>query len=360
MSGAVRLRSVLNGLLEDRLLDDPNMLHFALEPGARAGVPVWVAACNRIWLRSAVQALEAAGRRVTRIVPEFAPQPAGAPPMVFAIGEPGAAQLVLCDADGVTALPLDPAGVALAGPLPEGTAMLAEPAVAELAESLLGRRVPIVKPAERWLQASRSPWDLAQFDLASTGRARASKKLAAHRRAPLWHAPAMARRALGRAGAGAGPAHRPQCLGLEGAQRARRQARRGEQHPDPDLPFGAAGGRCAGADGARGRRAAAGHRRRRRRRPRTHARRAGHQPAAGPRAHRHRLQRRPAAPARAGPAGRRSSARSPPRCPRAATAPAAKATCCWCRRRRRDEMARITRGALAGLVARAASRASSA
>lgn len=188
MSGAVRLRSVLNGLLEDRLLDDPEQLHFALEPDARAGVPVWVAACNRLWLRGVVQALEGAGRRVTRIVPEFAPQPAGAAPMVFAVGEPGTAQLVVCDTDGVTLLPLDAAAVALVGTLPEGMAMLAEPAVAELAESLFGRRVPIVKPAARWLQASRSPWDLAQFDLASSGRARATKKLAATWRA-LRHGP---------------------------------------------------------------------------------------------------------------------------------------------------------------------------
>lgn len=188
MSGAVRVRSVLNGLLEDRLLDEPELLHFALEPGARAATPAWVAACNRIWLRSVVQALEAAGRRVTRIVPEFAPQPAGAAPMVFAIGEPDAAQLVICDTQGVTALPLDSAGVALLGTPPDGTTMLAEPAVAEQAESLLGRRVPIVKPAARWLQASRSPWDLAQFDLASTGRARASKKLAGIWRA-AWHEP---------------------------------------------------------------------------------------------------------------------------------------------------------------------------
>ncbi|MDM0031573.1 type II secretion system protein GspL [Variovorax sp. J22P271] len=186
MSGAVRLRSVLNGLLEDRLLDDPESLHFALEPGARAAVPVWVAACNRIWLRSAVQALEAAGRRVTRIVPEFAPQPAGSPPMVFAIGDPDAALCIVCGTEGVATLPLDAAGVALAGPLPADTTALAEPAVAELAEAVLGRRVPIVKPAERWLQASRSPWDLAQFDLASTGRARASKKVAALARA-LWY-----------------------------------------------------------------------------------------------------------------------------------------------------------------------------
>ena len=188
MSGAVRLRSVLNGLLEVRLLDDPELLHVALEPGARASAPAWVAACSRIWLRSAVQALEGAGRRVTRIVPEFAPQPADAAPMVIAIGEPDAAQLVICDTQGVTVLPFDGASVALLGMPPEGTTMLAEPAVAELAESLLGRRVPIVKPPARWLQASRSPWDLAQFDLASTGRARASKKLAAIWRT-AWHGP---------------------------------------------------------------------------------------------------------------------------------------------------------------------------
>ncbi|MDM0000895.1 type II secretion system protein GspL [Variovorax sp. J22P240] len=188
MSGAVRLRSVLNGLLEDRLLDDPESLHFALEPGARVGIPVWVAACNRIWLRSAVQALEAVGRRVTRIIPEFAPQPAGVPTMVFAIGEPGAALCVVCGTDGVAMLPLDSAGLALAGNLPVDTTALAEPAVAELAESVLGYRVPIVKPAERWLRASESQWDLAQFDLASTGRARAGKKFVAISRA-LWHGP---------------------------------------------------------------------------------------------------------------------------------------------------------------------------
>ncbi|MGO4394544.1 type II secretion system protein GspL [Variovorax sp. M-6] len=186
MSGAARLRSVLSGLLEDRLLDEPESLHFALEPDARVAVPVWVAACNRVWLRNAVQALESAGRRVTRIIPEFTPQAAGEPSMLFAIGEPDAAQCVVCGVDGVAMLPLDSAGVALAGTLPAGSTVRAEPAVAELAESVFGQQVPIVMPAERWMQASASAWDLAQFDLASTGRARASKKLAAVSRA-LWY-----------------------------------------------------------------------------------------------------------------------------------------------------------------------------
>jgi len=185
MSGGTRLRSVLNGLLEDHLLDDPESLHFALEPGAQVGAPIWVAACNRVWLRSAVQALEAAGRRVTRIIPEFTPAPADGPSMLFVVGEPDAALSVVTGPDGVATLPFDNTGLSLADTLPPNTSALAEPAVSELAESILGQRVPIVTPAERWLQATESPWDLAQFELASTGRARASKKLAAVSR-ELW------------------------------------------------------------------------------------------------------------------------------------------------------------------------------
>ncbi len=193
LSGAVRLRSVLDGLLEDRLLDEPQSLHFALEPGAKTGAAVWVAACNRMALRVALQTLESAGRRVTRIVPEFAPQPEAAPPRLYATGETQAPRLTVCDATGVATLPLSPAGLALAGNAPLDTAVItAEPAVAAQAEALFAHRVPIVQTAERWLQAMRAPWDLAQFDLSTTGRARAGKKfnrvLQTLRHAPEWRA----------------------------------------------------------------------------------------------------------------------------------------------------------------------------
>ncbi|MGJ7489052.1 type II secretion system protein GspL [Variovorax sp. ZT4R33] len=188
LNGATRLRAVLNGMLEDRLLDEPDNLHFALEPDAAVGKPVWVVACNRAWVRGAVQTLEAAGRRVNRIVPEFAPQTAGTPPMVFATGDADEAFVTVCDAQGVLTLPLDSAGIAALGTLPEGANALAEPAVAELAESLLGRPVPIVKPAVRWLETTRTGWDLAQFDLASSGRARAGKRAGAIAQS-LWRAP---------------------------------------------------------------------------------------------------------------------------------------------------------------------------
>ncbi|RYZ09642.1 MAG: general secretion pathway protein GspL [Comamonadaceae bacterium] len=192
LGNAARLRAVLDGLLEDRLLDEPESLHFALEPGARTGEPVWVAACQRIWLRSVVQALEASGRRVTRIVPEFTPRPTDSPARLYLTGEPATAQLTRCDAEGVATLPAAAAPMLLTG-VPLDTAVLgAEPAVAELAERTLGQSVPIVTTAERWLAAARSPWDLAQFDLAVTGRARAGKKLASSwqtlRHARAWRA----------------------------------------------------------------------------------------------------------------------------------------------------------------------------
>ncbi|MDQ0022375.1 general secretion pathway protein L [Variovorax paradoxus] len=193
MGSTSKLRAVLDGLLEEQLLDEPEALHFALEPEAKAGVPVWVAACNRIWLRSLVQGLESTGRRVVRIVPEFAPHAVDGPPLLQITGVAEAPQLTVCDADGVVSLPLAGAGLALAGSLPLDTAVIsAEPAVAEAAEHLLERRLPIVQAPQRWLQAARSPWELAQFDLAVTGRARAGKKFASVfqtlRYAPEWRA----------------------------------------------------------------------------------------------------------------------------------------------------------------------------
>ena len=168
-----RLRNVLEGLLEDQLLDDPESLHFALQPQGRAGGPVWVAACDRAWLRSMLQALEAAGRPVTRIVPEFAPE---GDPVVFALGEPQHPVLVACGKDGVTALPLSAQAVPLSG-VAADTPCVAEPAVAALAEQVLHRRPVLQQPPQRWLRSAQTAWDLAQFDFSSSGRARAFKKL---------------------------------------------------------------------------------------------------------------------------------------------------------------------------------------
>jgi general secretion pathway protein L len=168
-----RLRAVLEGLLEDQLLDEPESLHFALQSVRGAGA-MWIAACDRAWLRSAVQTLEAAGRPATRIVPEFTPE---GDPVLHALGDPQRPVLVMAGAEGVAALPLSPQALSLLPSLPEDTRCVAEPAVAALAEQLLGRAPVLQQPAERWVRSARSAWDLAQFEFSSSGGARAWKKL---------------------------------------------------------------------------------------------------------------------------------------------------------------------------------------
>jgi general secretion pathway protein L len=188
-AGSPRLRAVLEGLLEDQLLDEPDALHFALPPQARPGVPLWVASCDRAWLRSALQVLESVERPVSRIVPEFAPE---GEPALYAVGDPQRPMLVLAGSDGVLTLPLSAQALPLLPALPESTRCIAEPAVAELAEQVLHHRPVLQQAPQRWLQAAQSDWDLAQFEFSSSGRARAMKKLgtawADILAAPQWRA----------------------------------------------------------------------------------------------------------------------------------------------------------------------------
>ena len=185
--GSPRLRAALEGLLEDQLLDDTESVHLALEPGARAGEPAWVAVCQREWLRPALQALDASGRTVTRIVPEFAPEGTLA---FTALGEPEQATIVASSADGVLALPLTPMALSLLPPVTEDAPRLAEPAVAAVAEQLIAKPWTLQQAPQRWVQSARSRWDLAQFDFASSSRARAMKKIATGwsdlLRSPAW------------------------------------------------------------------------------------------------------------------------------------------------------------------------------
>jgi general secretion pathway protein L len=185
--GAQRVRAVLEGLLEDRLLDDTAQLHFAIEPQPDADAPVWVAVCDRAWLRAGLQALEQGGLPVGRIVPEFTPDlPADT---LHVLGDPDHGQLVFNAGAGVTVWPLSRAS-ANALKWPEDRAVVAEPAVAGFAEQLLGRNVTLQQGAQRALQAAGSRWDLAQFDLVNSSGARTWKRwselFTTLARAPRW------------------------------------------------------------------------------------------------------------------------------------------------------------------------------
>ena len=195
--GPARLRAVLEGVLEDRVLDDTSDLHFALEPAASDEAPVWVAVCDRAWLKTAVEALEQAGRRVSRIVPEFAPD--ASRDVLHVMGRPGDAHCVAVKSTGVVVWPLSSAGLALLD-WPEYQPVVAEPAVVAQAEQLLQHAVTLQPGALRRVQAAQSAWDLAQFELVNSSGARSWKRVAdaALRlaRAPRWRAARLALLAL--------------------------------------------------------------------------------------------------------------------------------------------------------------------
>ena len=204
-SDAQRLRSVLDGLLEDRLLDDPAQLHFALEPHAKAGTPVWVSACDRAWLHAWVSALEQAHLPISRIVPEVAPPAEHEAETItlWVTGTPDDARLLASGPNGVTRMPLpdvanEPVMPHIARQSTE--AVIADPAVAERAEQHFSGRVELQTPHQRAVLCTQTAWDLAQFDLLRNRRTRAIKHISAlgnaMRSAPQWRAARWAAVAL--------------------------------------------------------------------------------------------------------------------------------------------------------------------
>jgi general secretion pathway protein L len=200
---AGRMRAALAGALEDKLLEEPEHLHFALPPQARPGRPATIAMLAKAPLQAALQAVEAAGRDIDRVVPLW--QPCQPPRGHFRRAEEdgtAGVQLVWADEDGVAALPLDGDGArqqALTGQHPPGQAPLdtpqeapattwtCSPAAAVRAEAWAGRPVPVVPDWQPGLQAAASTWELRQFDLAPGHRGlRLGRELWRQFGSPAW------------------------------------------------------------------------------------------------------------------------------------------------------------------------------
>jgi len=160
-----RLLAALHGLLEDRLLQEPDQLHLALQPDWHSGSPVWVAACEQAWLNAHLNALQEAGLPVQRLVPELCP--ATQQTRWLALGDENNGHLWCCDAtQGVNGWPLDVA-MALHGPTLHTTEVDAEPALAGWVQNTLQARVGLMDRAGHWRTALASDWNLAQFEWAS-------------------------------------------------------------------------------------------------------------------------------------------------------------------------------------------------
>ncbi len=185
------LRAVLVGLLEERVLDEAQQLHFALQPHWQAGQTTWIAVCHKSWLQGHLRGLEAAGILVNRVVPELSPLShpgADVGMQLLVTGTPQAAWLWVSDVQGVWGLPF-PSGLVTVNAQRGHAQLSAEPAVAEWAEHHLHLKPSLIQPAERLLKAALGDWDLAQFELAATGSARWAKTLGRVKQA-LWQSSA--------------------------------------------------------------------------------------------------------------------------------------------------------------------------
>ena len=196
-SHGARLGAVLEGLLEDRVLEDVADLHCVVDPSS-AGVPrtgglALVAACSKSWLREVLAPMQASGLVVQRLVPEFSPR---AQPLLCVMGTPELSQSVLCHTQGVTLLPPNvaqwkafPAFTAYATLSAAQGPLVAEPAMVERVEQFLQRRPVMQNAAQRAVVAAQSDWDLAQGEWAQ-GTSQRFLRLAQHVWQTLIHAPA--------------------------------------------------------------------------------------------------------------------------------------------------------------------------
>lgn len=166
-----RLRAALGALLEETLLDDEDITHLALAPKATAGQSVWLAAVRKPWLKALLETLESGGVPVERVMPASSPD--DGPRVHFFLDGPAESSLTLAiaHADGATTVRAN--GTLARTLLPTGGAKVrwtATPAAAAAAERWLGGPVALRTEAERTLRATRTPWNLRQFDLAPKNR----------------------------------------------------------------------------------------------------------------------------------------------------------------------------------------------
>ena len=174
-----RLKAALEGLLEEHVLDETGALHMALAPDWKQSAQPWVAVCDRQWLRGHLQALEAAGLTVHRIVPELAP--ISGPLRLHALGDNEQGWLWFSQAGrGVWGLPLQavpPNGEGLWASEEERTQtdVQAEPAMVAATSQRLGVQTRLMAPNEHWFAALASDWDLAQFEFQANTHSRRLK-----------------------------------------------------------------------------------------------------------------------------------------------------------------------------------------
>lgn len=168
-----QMRAALAGKLEESLLDDPDALHFAIEPDAVGGDTAWVAITAKPWLAEHLAQLDAAHVFIDRVAPLSWPDELPRGHFFESAGGDGqGVSLRWSHADGVATLPLQ-GGLArqfFAPGVVSAAQWTAAASIATSAERWLGATVTVQTPAQRALSVIHNPWNLRQFDLAPRAR----------------------------------------------------------------------------------------------------------------------------------------------------------------------------------------------
>lgn len=167
-----QMRDALSGQMEELLLEEPEHLAFALEPGAAGGAGAWVAVMNKAWLQQHLTNLDQAQIFVDRVLPQAWPQAQTQGHFFAQADEAQHLGLCLGYAQGLTTLSLDGS---LTRELLSQTDLsqaqwTAAPGVVAAAEQWLGSSVAPLGSADRALAALSCPWELRQFELAPKAR----------------------------------------------------------------------------------------------------------------------------------------------------------------------------------------------
>jgi general secretion pathway protein L len=203
-SSAATVRTILENLLEDELLDAPDTLHFSLEPMAGTYERQVVAVCRKAWLQQGLDILRNAGISIHRIIPKFSPvrkdediasieNDDGSENLslvreAYLLGDMDNARIVKITAKYVSQLPLN-ASTAHLCLVNDHTKLWSEPAVAYLAQEFFQQEAELMAPGQRCFAAADGDWNLAQFEFAQNTDISWHRRLL-QRAKNFWSAPA--------------------------------------------------------------------------------------------------------------------------------------------------------------------------
>jgi general secretion pathway protein L len=175
-STSSRAQQLLEGLLEEQLLDELSQLHWiaaktiwphentpsptkGTSSGDNAQVQLWVACCNRAWLNNILDSLEAQHILVDRLVPEF--EPTLNESHVYACEGAWGLELILTNSQGVMGFPKEALN-AFSTALGEAVVVHFEPSVGDQISSLFQGDMQLLTRTQRLLEATQSSWDFAK------------------------------------------------------------------------------------------------------------------------------------------------------------------------------------------------------